>query len=153
MDAPIDPARLRPGPAVVGSAEAASLPQRGLRDDELAVVLRHLARLVLEVERGHRSPVAVRQFLSPHLAFDLENVRRPVRARLVASDDIGSAIFQRNGRRGGYGVVVVREVDNSWSALLMTLRRSAGGRWQVVELVRADESTASGSRSGGSRCG
>lgn len=125
-----------------GAASGVPRRQRGLDDEELTAVVRHIARLVLEVERGHRSPISIRRFVAPHIAFDLENAERPAGSRPVAARDIGSAIFQRAGRRTGHGVVVIRELNETWSALMMTLRRGDAGGWQVVEILRAHDHRA-----------
>ncbi len=91
----------------------AGKPRRGLSDEEFAAAVRRVARLWLEVERGHRPPGALRGFLAPHLAYDLEHAQRPAGARPVADRDIGASRFQRLGRDKRFAVVVVREVDGS----------------------------------------
>lgn len=109
---------------------------RGLTDSELAGVIRWVAHVLLEIERGHRSPAALRRFLAPHVAFDLETEQRRAGMQPVSPRDVRGARFERAGRRRGYGVVVVREPDNTWSALMMTLQRTDMGAWTITEIIR-----------------
>lgn len=121
-----------PPPGTQGKA----LPRRGPTDEELAAALRFIARALLEVERGHRPASMMRRFLAPHLAFDLENASRPTNAPAVAARDVGGSQFQRVGRRRGFGVVVVRDLDRSWVALMFVLQRNDAAAWRVVEISR-----------------
>lgn len=126
-------------------------------EDELAAILRWLARVLLEVERGYRPAGVLRRFLAPHLLFEVENATRPAGTPPVAQGDIGGARFQRIGRRRGFGVVVIKEADGKWSALMFVLQRDDAGAWRVVEITRprADEAgiivRPSPAREGGER--
>ncbi len=98
--------------------------------------------MLLEVERGYRTPGVLRRFLAPHLVFDLENAERTTGAPPVAQRDIGGARFQRIGRRRGFGVVVIKEADGRWAALMLALLRDDAGAWRVVEITRPRSSAA-----------
>lgn len=125
-------------PGDVQSAVPSHLGARraGPTDDELAAVLRWIVRLLLEVERGYRPTAVLRRFLAPHLLFDLESAARAPGAPSVAERDVGGARFQRIGRRRGFGVVVIKEADGQWAALMLTLVRDDAGAWRVVEITR-----------------
>lgn len=112
--------------------------RRGPSDEELVALLRYFARLLLEVERGFRPPAVLRRFLAPHLAFDIEHAARPrpTGAPAVAVGDIGGVRFQRAGRRQAFGVVVIKEADASWRAMMLRLRRDDAGAWRIVEILR-----------------
>ena len=114
-------------------------PRRDLTGDELRAVTRWVARTQLEVERGQRPAKALRAVLAPHLYHALEHAERPAGAPSVAAHDIGSASFTRLTATTGYAVVVVREADGRWEALMMVLRRSVRGVWQFVDIVRASQ--------------
>ena len=121
--------------------DAAPRLRRGPSDDELAAILRRLARLWLEVERGYRPPSVLQRFLAPHLFFELENAARKAGAPPVGKDDVGGSRFQRIGRRHAFGVVVIREAEGHWAALMLALLRDERGGWRVVEIERPTTDT------------
>jgi hypothetical protein len=111
-------------------------PRRTLQPEELAAVVRWIARTWLEIERGHRNPLELRRYLAPHLAFGLEHAIRPTGVPAVTRSDIRGVQVERIGRRTAYGVVAIREADGTGSALMFELRRDTTGSWKVTEVLR-----------------
>lgn len=111
--------------------------RRGLSDEELAAVVRWVARAWLEVDRGQRPVQAVARFLSPTLAYGLANATRPVGAPAVTARDVGGVRLERVGRWKAFAVVAVRHLDG-WGAMMFTLRRDESGAWRIIEICRPD---------------
>ena len=80
--------------------------------------------------------------MAPHLFFELENAARKAGAPPVGKDDVGGSRFQRIGRRRAFGVVVIREAEGHWAALMLALLRDEAGGWRVVEITRPGTAAA-----------
>lgn len=115
---------------------SASYP-RDLTDEQLRTVARWVARALLEIERGHRPAKALRGFLAPHFYHGLQTATRPPAPRPVSARDVGGATFTRLSATTGYAAVVIRELDGTWDALTMVLRRVQPVRWRFVDISRA----------------
>lgn len=110
--------------------------RRDLTDEELAAVARGVVRAYLEVQRGHRDVRVLRAVLAPHVYMALKKVQRPPGAAPVLGDGVGGVQFSRLGAGKGYAVVVVRDTDGRWGAVMLVLRRGDAGGWQVMDLRR-----------------
>lgn len=117
--------------------------QRDLTDAELRTVAHWVARTMLEIERGHRPAKALQRLMAPHLYHGLENATPPPGARPVAGADIGGVTFFRQSSTAGYAAVAIRELDGTWDALSMVLRRGQPGSWRFIDISRASRYTTS----------
>lgn len=115
--------------------------RRGLTDEELRAVARWVVRAYLEVERGYRDVRMLRPFLAAHLYFAVENAERRPRSAPVAARDVGGAQFNRLSAGKGYAVVVVRDADGRWRAMMLVWRRDDVGAWRVIDLRRVQGSS------------
>lgn len=105
-----------------------------MSEQELELFGRWLARSLLEVEHGQRSPWAMERFVTPLVLRVL--VRTPPRRTTapVRAGDIGGAAVTAMPAHA-FVTVGVAAPGGSWDALLIELRYLAG-RWTVVDLGR-----------------
>ncbi|MBW3578870.1 MAG: hypothetical protein KY462_14245 [Actinobacteria bacterium] len=107
-------------------------------DEQVATIVRHLARKQLEIERGLRPP----EHLAPHLtpAAYRHMRRRPCerfpRGGPVLPKDLGSVRLTRYSDGHVYASLSTRQQDDRWGALTMQLKPGPDGRFVVSELER-----------------
>ena len=113
-----------------------------LTDRQLATLTRHLAHVYLEVERGHRSPDQLRDYLTPSAWMRLRapDTPRHTQAGPVLSGDLGSVRLTRYDDHV-HATIPTRLHDDRWGALTLGLRRRGDGRWQVTELEQVRQRT------------
>ena len=104
-------------------------------DDELADILRFVARTCLEVERGLRPPAHLTSFMSP-----VDRVLQPdqlgrFRGGPVRDGDIGQPQLSRLSDSHIIATVVTRTEGDRWGALSLELRPQEG-RWRIAGLRR-----------------
>ena len=104
-------------------------------DDELADILRFVARTCLEVERGLRPPAHLTSFMSP-----VDRVLQPdqlgrFRGGPVRDGDIGQPQLSRLSDTHIIATVVTRTEGDRWGALSLELRPQEG-RWRIAGLQR-----------------
>lgn len=104
-------------------------------DDQLADILRFVARTCLEVERGLRPPAHLRSLMHPTQRGSQPAQLGQFRGGPVQDDHIGHPQISRLTDTHVLATVVTRTEGDRWGAL--TLRLSAkGGRWHLADLHR-----------------
>lgn len=110
-------------------------PAPVLSDDQLADILRFLARTCLEVERGLRPPAHLDSLMSPPQRW----VQRDQLGRFdggpVRDDHVGQPQTSRLTDTHIVGTVLTRTEENRWGALSLELR-AQGGRWRIADIHR-----------------
>lgn len=107
-----------------------------LTDDQLADILRFVARICLEVERGLRPLAHLRSLMDPALRrADTGQLGRFPRGGPVQDGQIGHPQFSRLSDTHIVATVVTRTEGNRWGALTLRLR-AKDGRWRVADLHR-----------------
>jgi hypothetical protein len=107
-------------------------------DQQVAAIVRHLARKQLEIERGLRPP----EHLAPHLtpaAYRLMRLRPREhfpRGGPVHPKDLSGVRLSRYPDGHVYATVSTREQDDRWGAITMQLKLGPDGRFVVSELER-----------------
>ena len=104
-------------------------------DQQLADMLRFVARTCLEVERGLRPPAHLASLLHPAEAALQPGQLGRFRAGPVRDDHIGQPQVSRLSDTRAIGTVVTRTEGDRWGALSLELRVSRG-RWRVAGLQR-----------------
>lgn len=112
-------------------------------DDQLAAMIRHLARLHLEIERGQRAPEQLRPYMTPAAYLQLRSPTAPrFRDAPVQPDDLGSVHLTRLGSGTVNASVPTREQGQQHGALTMQLQATPSGKWRISELTRLDRQLA-----------
>lgn len=114
-----------------GSGAGARIPT----DQQLADMLRFVARTCLEVERGLRPPAHLAPLLHPAEQFLQPGQLGRFRAGPVRDDHIGQPQVSRLSDTRAIGTVVTRTEGDHWGALSLELRLWRG-RWRVAGLQR-----------------
>lgn len=111
--------------------------ERELTDDELAQVVRYVAQLALEVERGLRPPDQLATVMDPTGLKRWQQVspRPSFPSRPVLPDDIGPPRLSRPGTGRALANVTVRTEPGRWAAVSMSLDVRPG-RCRVMDLHR-----------------
>ena len=110
---------------------------RSLTDDQLADILRFIARTCLEVERGLRPPGHLLSLMDPaiaHIWAEPGQIGR-FRGGPVQPGQIGNPQISRLTDNHVVATVVTRTEGDRWGALTLRLRAQQG-RWRVVDLQR-----------------
>lgn len=110
---------------------------RELTDDELSQVVRYVAQLALEVERGLRPPDQLATVMDPTGLKRWQQVspRPSLPSRPVLPDDIGPPRVSRPGTGRALANVTVRTEPGRWAAVSMSLDVRPG-RCRVMDLHR-----------------
>lgn len=118
--------------AMITDAARAAMPT----DDQLHVILRFVARICLEVERGLRPPAHLHGFVDPGTTLrpDAITLGR-FRGGPVLDDHIGQPHLSRLGDSHIVATVVTRIEAERWGALTLRLR-AYQGRWWIADLQR-----------------
>jgi hypothetical protein len=104
-------------------------------DDQLADILRFVARTCLEVERGLRPPAHLRSLMDPAQRWTDPGQLGRFRGGPVQDDQIGYPQFSRLTDTHIFATVVTRTEGDRWGAL--SLRVAAkGGRWHLADVHR-----------------
>jgi hypothetical protein len=106
-----------------------------LTDGQLADVLRFVARLCLEVERGLRPPAHLSPFLDPSRPPLQPDQLGSFGGGPVAPDHIGQPQISRLTATHVVATVTTRTEANRWGALSLELHAHAG-RWRIAGLQR-----------------
>lgn len=108
-----------------------------LTDDQVADIVRFLARACLEMERGLRPAEHLRRFMHPSTAH-----RWPQPGRIgrfgggpVQPQDLGPPQVSRLTDGHAMAIITTRTEEDRWGALTLQLRAHAG-RWHLVDLQR-----------------
>jgi hypothetical protein len=112
-------------------------PSRTPSDRELGDILRYLARVCLETERGLRPPEQLTRFMDPRAALRFRTLLRLGRfdGGAIQPTDIGEAHLSRHGDGTVFATVVTRTEGRRWGALSFKLREHEG-RWQIADIQR-----------------
>lgn len=112
-------------------------PDRELTDDELAQVVRYVAQLALEVERGLRPPDQLSTVMDPIGLKRWQQVspRPSFPSRPVLPDDIGPPRLSRPASGRALANLTVRTEPGRWAAVSMTVDVRPG-RCRVMDLHR-----------------
>ena len=112
-------------------------PTRAPTDRELGDMVRHLARLCLEAERGLRPVEQFTKYMDP-----LEAVRFRRQLALgrfdggpIQPNDVGPAHLTRYDDGTVFATVVTRTEGRRWGALSLKLRQ-IDQRWQISDIHR-----------------
>lgn len=110
---------------------------RELTDDELAQVVRYVAQLALEVERGLRPPDQLTTVMDPTglKRWQQRSPRPSFPSRPVVPDDIGPPRVSRPADGRALANVTVRTEPGRWAAVSMSLDVRPG-RCRVMDLHR-----------------
>lgn len=107
-------------------------------DQQVAAIVRHLARKQLEIERGLRPPEHMAQHLTP-AAYRLMRLRPREhfpRGGPVHPKDLSGVNLTRYPDGHVYATLSTREQDDRWGAITMQLQPGPDGRFVVTELER-----------------
>ena len=104
-------------------------------DDQLADILRFVARICLEVERGMRPPAHLRPLMHPAERWLQRGQLGHFRGGPVHSGHIGQPQISRLTDAHIFGTVITRTEGDRWGALSIELR-GAHGRWRIAGLQR-----------------
>ena len=113
-------------------------------DDQLATMIRHLARLHLEIERGLRPP----EQLEPYMTRPAyRRLRGPQGVRFndpspATPEDLGSVHLSRPAPDRVLASLTTREQADQHGALAIQLQANPQGRWRITELTRLDRHLA-----------
>lgn len=109
----------------------------GLTDDRLGGIIRYIARLCLEAERGLRSPDQLRDLMDPRTAHLWQPDRTLGRfhPRPVLPTDIGHVRISRLSDTHVLATIVTRTDADRWAAITLRLRHRRG-RWMLTDLQR-----------------
>jgi hypothetical protein len=112
-------------------------PSRTPTDRELGDIVRYLARVCLETERGLRPPRQLTRFMDPRAALRSRTLLRLGRfdGGAIQPADIGPAHLTRYRDGTVYATVVTRTEGRRWGALSFKLREQ-DGRWQIADIHR-----------------
>jgi hypothetical protein len=108
---------------------------RILTDDDLAVALRHIARVCLEVERGLRPPEHLTPFLDPSQQQIQPGQLGRFGGGPVRHDHVGQPQISRLTDTHAIATVITRTDEHRWGALSLELH-ALDGRWRIAGLQR-----------------
>lgn len=107
-----------------------------LTDDQLADILRFVARICLEVERGLRPLAHLRSLMNPALRHtEPGRLGRFPRGGPVQDGQVGHPQFSRLSDTHIVATVVTRTEGNRWGALSLRLH-AKHGRWRLADVQR-----------------
>ena len=104
-------------------------------DDQLADILRFVARTCLEVERGLRPPAHLTSLMDPTQRLIQPGQLGRFGGGPVQNNHIGQPQISRLTDTHIVATVVTRTDGERWGALTLKLR-THGGRWRVADLQR-----------------
>ena len=104
-------------------------------DDQLADILRFVARTCLEVERGLRPPAHLTSLMDPTQRLIQPGQLGRFGGGPVQNNHIGQPQISRLTDTHIVATVVTRTDGERWGALTLKLR-AHGGRWRVADLQR-----------------
>ena len=107
-------------------------------DQQLAAMIRHLAQLHLEVERGMRPPDQLRPYMTPASYRRLRG-QQGVRFRdpsPPSPEDLGPVHLSRPSPDKVLASLRTREQGDQHGALVIELGATREGRWRITELAR-----------------
>jgi hypothetical protein len=108
-----------------------------LSDEQLAGILRFVARTCLEVERGLRPPAHLRALMDPAIAHAWAQPGKLGRFRggPVQAGQIGQPQVSRLTDTHIFATVVTCTEGDRWGAISLELRAQRG-RWRIADLQR-----------------
>lgn len=113
-------------------------PSRLPSDRELGDILRYLARVCLETERGLRPPEQLTRFMDTRAAMRFSRTLLRLgrfEGGAIQPTDIGEAHLTRHGDGTVFATIVTRTEGRRWGALSFKLREHEG-RWQIADIQR-----------------
>ena len=107
-------------------------------DQQVAAIVRHLARKQLEIERGLRPPDHLRSHMTPaaYRVMRLRPREHFPRGGPVHPKDLSGVRLTRYPDGHVYASLSTREQDDRWGAITMQLKPGPDGRFVVSELER-----------------
>ncbi len=107
-------------------------------DEQVADILRFIARTCLEVERGLRPPEHLAELMDPNTALRWSRSGKIGRFHggPVQDDQVADPHFTRLGDGEVAATVVTRTQGDRWGALTLRLQPDAQGRWRIADLQR-----------------
>ena len=107
-------------------------------DQQVAAIVRHLARKQLEIERGLRPPDHLRPHMTPaaYRVMRLRPREHFPRGGPVHPKDLSGVRLTRYPDGHVYASLSTREQDDRWGAISMQLKPGPDGRFVVSELER-----------------
>ena len=107
-------------------------------DQQVAAIVRHLARKQLEIERGLRPPDHLRSHMTPaaYRVMRLRPREHFPRGGPVLPKDLSGVHLTRYPDGHVYASLSTREQDDRWGAITMQLKPGPDGRFVVSELER-----------------
>lgn len=111
---------------------------------ELEALVRWIVRGYVEIRAGQRSALTLRGLVAPKLFRRIRRASTGAARHPVRSGDLGGAMVTRLGYDRVYGVVAVRELEERWDVIMIELRRTQKGTWQVTDLGPLRERVATG---------
>lgn len=121
------------------------LPEsRAPTDRQLAEIVRYLARVCLETERGLRPPAQLATYMDPAEALRLQHLLTLGRFQggPLQPKDVGPAHLTHNRDGTVFATVVTRTEGQRWGALSLRLRER-DGHWQIADIHRLLAATRS----------
>lgn len=107
-------------------------------DEQLADILRFIARTCLEVERGLRPPAHLLKLMDPNtgLRWSRHGMIGRFHGGPVQDDQIGDPHLTRLGDGKVTATVVTRTQGDRWGAITLRLQANEQGRWRIADLQR-----------------
>lgn len=108
-------------------------------DRQLAVLVRHLTRLHLEVERGLRPPDQLEGMMTNKAYGRLRGRGRahfPYQGPVNANRDLGTVRLTRQPDGQVYASVPTRQQHDRWGAITLQLQPDGQGRYRIADVQR-----------------
>ena len=107
-------------------------------DEQVADILRFIARTCLEVERGLRPPGHLLELMDPDTGLRWSKPGKLGRFHggPVQDDQIGDPHLTRLGDGEVAATVVTRTEGDRWGAITLRLQADEQGRWRIADLQR-----------------
>ena len=107
-------------------------------DEQLADILRFVARTCLEVERGLRPSGHLVELMDPNLGlrWSRSDMIGRFQGGAVHDDQVGEPRLTRLGDGEVVATVVTRTEGDRWGAVTLRMQATEEGRWRIADLQR-----------------